>query len=97
MKMACKLNQAEGVVRAETEPENLVWMNQNPAGESKSETRLKHLGAKNKSVIPVKRKLVKKMIFDSIVHCIKNLFFPIAKQPKSSNSEKTQGIYPYTP
>ncbi|KAJ7959196.1 hypothetical protein O6P43_019806 [Quillaja saponaria] len=77
-----KLNQREDMVPTETvpEPEKLVRMNQNPAGE-KSETWLKQLRANNRSLIPAKRRSVKRMIFDSIVHCTKNLFFPQVKQP----------------
>ncbi|KAJ7965477.1 hypothetical protein O6P43_015111, partial [Quillaja saponaria] len=116
MKTVWKLNSGGIVGWTTTEPEKLVGVNQNIADQessmAKSGLRIKYGRPTKATVIPARRKLVKRMIFDSIFYFIANLCCPevnqlnrtnscfkVIEMPKSPSAEKNKakGIYPYPP
>ncbi|GMY06633.1 Filaggrin-2 like [Fagus crenata] len=98
-----ELNQSEEIVRVKrltTKPEMVVEMNSDDQEEVRAMTQPRFT-PKNGSVIPARRRLVKTIMLDSIVHSIASLVRslgssedPKALSKKSSSCSKTVPLPP---
>ncbi|KAK9993768.1 hypothetical protein SO802_023471 [Lithocarpus litseifolius] len=91
-----ELNQSEGIVKAKspvTKPEKVVEMNSDDQRAIRAKTESRFTPKNGSTVIPAKRRLVKTMMFDSIVKSIASLLRSLCSSasgtPKAALSEKS--------